>query len=169
MTSVGQRVDQLEEVQRREGLREEEVRAGGAGLGLRLAAGRREHDDRAVGDRPQLAAGLDAVHARHVDVEEDDRRVARARGRDRLDAVAGLVDVEARDVLERSRDEAADERVVVDDQDRTGQGAPPMPARSSSKRSSLTLCSASTEAGQNCVPAPASMTARASANVPAGR
>ena len=43
---------------------------------------------------------------------------------DRREAVAGLLQVEARDVLERRGDQLADEGVVVDDEDRRRHAIP---------------------------------------------
>ena len=92
--TIGQPIHQPQQVQRRERLGEEQVGAGAAGPALRLlVAVAGEHHDRRVGGRglgPQPPAGLDPVQARHVDVQEDDRRPHLAGALDRLLAVAGL-------------------------------------------------------------------------------
>ena len=79
----------------------------------RSSVGGGEHDDRRVRGRrarAQRGAGGDAVEARHVDVEEDDRRLARSARARSPRGRRGLDEVEARDVLERRGDQAADER-----------------------------------------------------------
>jgi hypothetical protein len=125
---VADPVHEPQQVQRREGLGEEEVGARGPRVALGGAAGvGGEHDDGGVGGpglRAHAPAGLDAVQPRHVDVEEDDLGLDLARALDRLEAVAGLAHAVARDVLERGGDEPADAGVVVDDEDRVVHESP---------------------------------------------
>jgi hypothetical protein len=115
-------IDEAQEVQRREGLGEEEIRARRTRVPLGFVVGvARQHHDRRVGRRrlrAQPAAGLDAVQPRHVDIEEDDRGPGVAGALDGLLTVAGLGHPVAGDVLERRRDQPADAGIVVDDEDR---------------------------------------------------
>jgi hypothetical protein len=121
-------VDEPQQLQRREGLREEQVGAGGDGALVRVPVGHAgEHDDRGVGGdgvRAQPAAGLDAVEPRHLVVEEDDLRAFLDRGFEGLLTVARLAQPEPGDVLERHRDQLPDRGVVVDDEDRVGHASP---------------------------------------------
>jgi len=118
---AAQAVDEPEQVQRRERLGEEQVGAGGAGVALDAVVGvSGEHDDGRVGGDglgAQPPAGLDAVQPRHVDVEEDDRRLRVPGARDGLFTVSRLRHPVAGDVLERGGDEPPDGGVVVDDHD----------------------------------------------------
>jgi hypothetical protein len=117
-----QAIDEAQEVQRREGLGEEEIRARRTRVPLRFVVGvARQHHDRRVGRRrlrAQAAAGLDAVQPGHVDVQEDDRGAGVAGALDGLLAVPGLGHAVAGDVLERRGDQPADAGIVVDDEDR---------------------------------------------------
>jgi hypothetical protein len=117
-----QAIDEPQEVQRGEGLGEEEIRARRTRVPLRFVVGvARQHHDRRVGRRrlrAQPAAGLDAVQPRHVDVQEDDRGLGVAGALDGLLPVAGLGHPVAGDVLERRGDQPADPGIVVDDEDR---------------------------------------------------
>jgi len=121
-------VDEPEQVQRRERLGQEEVGAGGAGVALGVVVGvAGEHDDRRVGGAglgAQAPAGLDAVQARHVDVQEDDRRLGVAGALDGLFTVSRLGHPVARDVLEGGGDEPPYAGVVVDDEDRAVHESP---------------------------------------------
>src|SRR5208282_6398617 len=77
------------------------------------------HQDRhvvRVAALPELAAELEAVHARHYHVGNEHFRTGFLIGLERLDAVAALDDGEAV-LLERLAHEEAHGRVVVDDQD----------------------------------------------------
>src|ERR687885_2510052 len=69
-------VDELQQVQGGEGLRQEQVGPGGPRAALRdVAVLAGEHHDRGLrrpGLRTEPAARLDAVELRHVDVEEHD-------------------------------------------------------------------------------------------------
>ena len=137
-----------------------------------VVGGRGQHHDLRARHRrlgAHLAAGLDAVQARHVDVEEDEPRTLAARDLHRLLAVARLVQLERRHALERRHDELADERVVVDDQhDVAGRliRSPAGCARASRRAASR---SASMTSGSKCVPLPCSMITRACAIVEACR
>ena len=51
-------------------------------------------------------------------MSRDQPRLLQTRRLDRLDAVSCLVQVECRHAFERRDDQPADERIVVDDQDR---------------------------------------------------
>src|SRR5690606_148292 len=117
--------------------------------------------------------GLDAVEPRHVDVEEDDRGRGLGGPLDRLDPVAGRLQLEARDVLERRRDEAADEGIVVDDEDGVAHGrragARPISRRTCPSRAAVIDSSASTTRGSSCVPEPLAIAARAAAKLRAAR
>ena len=84
-------VDEPQQVQRAEGLRQEPV---GAGVGRtparRILDGGGEHDDPRPCHRrlrAHHAAGLDAIHAWHVDVEEDEPRTLAPRDLHRLRTV----------------------------------------------------------------------------------
>jgi len=81
-----------------------------------LVLGVGEHQDlRALRER---ARGGDAVHHRHADVEADDVGAQLLRPRDRLAAVRGLPHhLEAVGLVQQARDAAADDRVVVHDED----------------------------------------------------
>ena len=113
-------VDQAQQVQRGERLGEEEVGARVAGGGLVLRArGRQHHDRRAARLRllAQPGARGDAVELGMSTSRKTIAGLVSTATVERLLAVARLVQLEARDVLERRRDQLADERVVVDDQD----------------------------------------------------
>src|SRR5436190_7988734 len=118
--SLAELVNQPQQVERAERLGHEQVRAGLLGVGLDAVAERRgQHHDRRVGRGvvgTEPPARLDPVQARHVDVEEHERRPLPPRHLERLDPVARLVQLVLRDVLERGGDQLADELVVIDDQ-----------------------------------------------------
>ena len=78
-----------------------------------------EHDDLDVhhllADEPD---GLDAVHDRHLDVEDDEVGTQGPGLLDPHEAVLGLADdLHVRLVGEQGRDRATEERLVVDEQD----------------------------------------------------
>src|SRR5262249_58025862 len=114
--ALAELVDQPEQVERAERLGQEQVGPGLLGIRLDVVAGSRgQHHDRRVGRRvvpAELPARLDPVQARHVDVEEHQRGTLALSDLERLDAVGRLVQLELRDVLERGRDQLADELVV---------------------------------------------------------
>lgn len=85
-----------------------------------LAAGR-EHEDVAVGERPQPAAHLDAVQAGQPEVEDDDVGVDRAH---HVDGLRPVVHEPYREPvpLEVPRDEAREGDLVVDDDGAAGGG-----------------------------------------------
>src|SRR5690606_20640679 len=68
---------------------------------------------------PQAARQLEAVHARHVDVEHREIRAFGLEGRERLRTVRGL-DHEEPGLLQRERGDRQEVRVVVDEQDLHG-------------------------------------------------
>ncbi len=112
----------------------------------------------------QAPARLDPVQARHVDVEEHERRAGAAGDLDRLDPVGRLVQLELGDVLERGRDQLADELVVIDDQHsvhRRIRRCHRISAAIRSKTSSSIELNASTTFGSKCVPLSALIIARA--------
>jgi hypothetical protein len=86
-----------------------------------------EHDYGGVrgdGVRAQPPAGLDAIEVRHRVVEQDDLRAILEGGFEGLFTVARLSQPEAADVAEGGGDEPADQRVVVDDEDRAAHAGP---------------------------------------------
>ena len=93
------RVDPREQIARRKRLDQIVVGRGGQALEPRLLAGaRRQHDDRnraEVRVGTQLPQQAEAVELRHHHVGDDHVGPARARGRQRLTAVADRVDVPA--------------------------------------------------------------------------
>jgi hypothetical protein len=125
---VAQPVHEPEQVQGREGLGEEQVGPGSAGVALdgAVAVAGEHHDGRLGGPGlgAHATAGLDPVEPWHVDVEEDDLRLYAARSLDGLQPVAGLAHPVAGDVLEGCGDEPAYAGVVVDDEDRPAHDNP---------------------------------------------
>ena len=106
---------------------------GGAGLvgvghGLDVVAAG-DHHDRHAGavaafgtfGRADGGAGREAVHARHVDVHQDQVRVARGRQFDRLEAVRRFDGVEP-DLGQHLEHQETHHRIVVGDQDRPALG-----------------------------------------------
>ena len=94
---------------------------------MSIASSRGQHHDRDVGERPDLAEDLEAVHVRQADVEQHDVRVLV------LDDVqGGLAGPGAEDLHlaplegEPEPDRLHDVRLVVDDQDahQAGSGGP---------------------------------------------
>src|SRR3954453_5728693 len=161
-------VDQPQQVERGERLGEEQGRPGVVRRALVLDSGGQHHDPRAaqVVALAQRAAGVEAVELGHVDVEEDDPRLGLVGLDEALLAGGGLDELEARDVLERRRDQPPDEGVVVDDQDGRRHWTS---SRMRSIAPSSTVPNASTTCGSNCVPASEPMTSRARSSFEAGR
>ena len=87
-------------------------------------------------------------------------------GLERLHPVAGLQQLRARDVLQGGRDQLADERVVVDDEDDLAHS---MASLMRANASSGMPAYAATIAGSNCVPAWRSISRRASLQPTAAR
>src|SRR5437764_10394070 len=118
---VAEPVHQPQQVERAEGLGQEQICPGLLGLRLdAVAVGGRQHHDRRILRGLVLAqppAGVDPVQTGHVDVEEHELRVFPPGDVDRLVPVGRLVEFQPRDVFEGGRDQLPDELVVVDDQD----------------------------------------------------
>src|ERR1700726_3456616 len=157
-------------MERAEGLGQEQVGARILGLALDAVAvgGGQHHDRRFSGHRvgSQAPAYLDAVEARHVDVEKYQRGSLALGELDGLDAVACFMQLDVRHVLERCDDQLADERVVVDDQHPADHW---ISAAILTNVASLIVLKASTTSGSKCDPDPLSIIARATRSVEAGR
>ncbi len=96
----------------------------GLGHGLDVVAAG-DHDDRDAGavriKRADRAAGREAVHARHVDVHQDQVRHALARQLDRFQAVGGL-DTFHPDLGQHLEHQEAHDGIVVGDEHRPALG-----------------------------------------------
>jgi hypothetical protein len=93
---------------------------------VRLVALGGQHDDRGRGLGADLAAHLQAVHARQHQIQHDQVRNAGAEGRQRGRAVGGRLDAVALP-FQVVLDDLADGRLVVDDQDPFPGHAPSFP------------------------------------------
>ncbi len=92
-------------------------RAGLEGRDRVLLEGRAEHDGRRMLLGHEVARRLDAIHARHADVEQNEVRLEGPRDRDRLTTVGGLAAGLRRHAPgEQAAEPLACERFVVDDQ-----------------------------------------------------
>ena len=112
----------------RRALQEEAARAGAYALVQVLVEveGGEDHDARVrLGAGQDAARGLDAVHHRHLDVDQDDVRVQLAHRLDRLAAVAGLADhLEVVLGLEHQLEAAAKQHLIVGEEHAGHAGAP---------------------------------------------
>ncbi len=99
--------------------------AQGGDHGALLGEAGDDQDAGGVGQFPQAAQGLDAVHAGHLDVHQDDVGLELLGAGHALGAVAGLADhLDVVLDLQEGAQAAADHLVVVDEEDPDDLGVP---------------------------------------------